>query len=113
MSDRSKALISGIKADCRAIGTILGDLVVKYSSDKHTLGVGLKYLHDVIDIDGATFARISGDDYAILRLFGDYQITDAIKLFGRIENLMDEDYEEVDGYPALSRSIYAGLGFSF
>ena len=92
---------------------ILGDLVIKHTSDMHTLGLGLKYLHDVMDIDGATFARISGDDYAILRLFGDYQITDAIKLFGRIENLMDEDYEEVDGYPALGRAIYAGLGFSF
>ena len=57
--------------------------------------------------------QISGDDYAILRLFGDYQITNAIKLVGRIENLMDEDYEEVDGYPALGRAIYAGLGFSF
>ena len=91
---------------------ILGDLVIKQSSDMHTLGLGLKYLHDVMDIDGATFARISGDDYAILRLFGDYQITDAIKLFGRIENLMDEDYEEVDGYPALGRAIYAGLGFT-
>jgi outer membrane cobalamin receptor len=34
-------------------------------------------------------------------------------LFGRIENLMDEDYEEVDGYPALGRAVYAGLGFSF
>ena len=92
---------------------ILGDLVIKQSSDMHTLGLGLKYLYDVMDIDGATFDRISGDNYAILRLFGDYQITDAIKLVGRIENLMDEDYEEVDGYPALGRAIYAGLGFSF
>ena len=92
---------------------ILGDLVIKHASDMHTLGLGLKYLHDVMDIDGANFARISGDDYAILRLFGDYQITDAIKLVGRIENLMDEDYEEVDGYPALGRAIYAGFGFSF
>ena len=91
----------------------MGDLVIKHASDMHTLGVGLKYLHDVIDLDGGTWARISGDDYAILRIFGDYQITDSIKLVGRIENLMDEDYEEVDGYPALGRSIYAGLGFSF
>jgi len=26
---------------------------------------------------------------------------------------MDEDYEEVDGYPALGRAVYAGLRFSF
>ena len=57
-----------------------------------------------MDIDGATFSTITGDDYAIMRLFGDYQITETIKLVGRIENLMDENYEEVDGYPALGRA---------
>ena len=48
-----------------------------------------------------------------MRLFGDYQITETIKLVGRIENLMDENYEEVDGYPALGRAVHAGLSFSF
>ena len=47
------------------------------------------------------------------RLVADFQLTDVIKLFGRVENLMDEDYEEADGYPALGRTIFAGLGFQF
>jgi vitamin B12 transporter len=78
-----------------------------------TLGLGLKFVHDVMDIDGGNFSTVKGDDYAIVRLFTDYQISEEIKLFGRIENLMDEGYEEVDGYPALGRAVYAGLGFSF
>jgi len=92
---------------------ILGDFVVQHANDISTLGLGLKFVHDVMDIDGGNFSTIEGDDYAIVRLFGDYQISEGIKLFGRIENLMDEDYEEVDGYPALGRAVYAGLGFSF
>jgi len=92
---------------------ILGNFVVQHANDMSTLGLGLKFVHDVMDIDGGNFSTIEGDDYAIVRLFADYQISEGIKLFGRIENLMDEDYEEVDGYPALGRAVYAGLGFSF
>jgi len=92
---------------------ILGNFVVQHANDISTLGLGLKFIHDVMDIDGGNFSTIEGDDYAIVRLFGDYQISEGIKLFGRIENLMDEDYEEVDGYPALGRAVYAGLRFSF
>ena len=92
---------------------ILGNFVVQYVNDMSSLGLGLKFVHDVMDIDGGNFSTIEGDDYAIVRLFADYQISEGIKLFGRIENLMDEDYEEVDGYPALGRAVYAGLRFSF
>ena len=92
---------------------ILGNFVVQHANDFSTLGLGLKFVQDVMDIDGGNFSTIEGDDYAIVRLFGDYKISEEIKLFGRIENLMDEGYEEVDGYPALGRAVYAGLGFSF
>jgi len=92
---------------------ILGNFVVQYANDMSSLGLGLKFVHDVLDIDGGNFSTIEGDDYAIVRLFADYQISEGIKLFGRIENMMDEDYEEVDGYPALGRAVYTGLGFSF
>jgi vitamin B12 transporter len=92
---------------------IMGNLVVQHANNERTLGIGLKLINDVMDIDGATFSTITGDDYAIMRLFGDYQITETIKLVGRIENLMDENYEEVDGYPALGRAVHAGLSFSF
>ena len=92
---------------------ILGNFVVQHANDISTLGLGLKFVQDVLDIDGGTFSTIEGDDFAILRLFGDYQISEGINLFGRIENLMNEEYEEVDGYPALGRAVYAGLGFSF
>ena len=92
---------------------IIGNLVVQHANNERTLGIGLKFINDVMDIDGATFFTITGDDYAIMRLFGDYQITETIKLVGRIENLMDENYEEVDGYPALGRAVHAGLSFSF
>ncbi len=92
---------------------ILGGLVLQHSSDAKALGLGLNFIHDVKDLDGATFATIDEDDYVVLRLFGDYRVTDTVQLTGRVENLLDKKYEEADGYPALGRAIYAGLRFSF
>lgn len=58
-------------------------------------------------------ASNENDDYMIFRLFGNYEISDDLIFNARIENLFDEKYEEVIGYPALGRAIHAGLSFSF
>ena len=53
------------------------------------------------------------DDYIIVRLFGNYEISDDLIFNARIENLFDEKYEEVIGYPALGRAVHAGLTYNF
>ena len=53
------------------------------------------------------------DDYFLVRLFGNYQISEQLILNARIENLFDENYEEVIGYPALGRAIHAGFTYNF
>ena len=90
-----------------------GNLILQHSSQSNSLGAGLTWSNDVIDVDGGNFSNIKGDDYLVLRLFGKHQINDEINVFGRIENLLDKEYEEVDGYPALGLGFYAGLKFSF
>ncbi len=47
--------------------------------------------------------------YTVLRLFGQWQATEALRLTGRIENLFDESYQPTPGYPA--NGIGAYLGF--
>ena len=92
---------------------IVGNLILQHSTQVKTIGVGLTWLHDTIDLDGSTFSRIKGEDYTVVRLYGDRQINESIKFFGRIENLLDEEYDEADGYPALGCQAYAGLRFIF
>ena len=84
-----------------------------HSTEFSTVGMSFTFSEDVIDLDGGNFSRIQGEDYQVIRLFGNYKINDGINLSGRIENLLDQDYEEVDGYPALGRGIYAGISFSY
>ena len=38
-------------------------------------------------------------------------MTDRLSLFGRVENLLDETYEDVFGFRASGVSAYIGVGF--
>ncbi|MEN3331022.1 MAG: vitamin transporter [Blastocatellia bacterium] len=68
------------------------------------------------DIDPVTGARFdasgrafSNDGYAKLNLSGSYRINRALRAFARIENLLNQDYQEVLGYPAYRLNFSAGL----
>ena len=41
---------------------------------------------------------VSLADYAVVNVGADYQINDQVQVYGRVENLLDADYQEVYGY---------------
>jgi vitamin B12 transporter len=47
--------------------------------------------------------------YTLVNLAGSYRLADGLELFGRVENLLDETYEEVLTYGAPGIAAYAGL----
>jgi outer membrane cobalamin receptor len=49
----------------------------------------------------------------VARLYGSVLLTSRVTLRTRVENLFDERYEEVYGFPALGRSIHGGLSVGF
>ena len=57
--------------------------------------------------------RVELDDFTLMTIAGSYQLLDKLKLFARMENALDEDYEEVFGYRTPGRAWYAGLSYSF
>jgi outer membrane cobalamin receptor len=70
------------------------------------------------DIDPVFFSRfdlqgrpIFNDRYSKLDLAGSYRFNSYISVFARIENLLNQDYEEVLGYPAYRFNFSAGLRF--
>ena len=53
------------------------------------------------------------EDYAFVNLAAEYEITPHVSVYARINNLTDEDYSEVFGFPALGRSAYGGFRLRF
>ncbi len=53
------------------------------------------------------------EDYAFVNVAAEYEINRRLSIFGRIDNLADEQYSEVFGFPALGRAAYGGLKVRF
>jgi len=53
------------------------------------------------------------EDYSFVNVAAEYEINPHLSLFGRINNLTNEKYAEVFGFPALGRGAYGGLRASF
>lgn len=72
---------------------------------------GIGYF-DRKDID-ASFSAVDHEDYFVVNLLTDYQFNERFALFARIENLLDEEYAVVLGYPALGRTGSIGARLEF
>ena len=59
-----------------------------------------------------TQVRVTLDSFTLVSLSGSYQINQHISLYGRIENLLDEEYEEVFGFQTLGIGVFAGVRFA-
>jgi vitamin B12 transporter len=53
------------------------------------------------------------EDYSFVNIAAEYDITPHFSVFGRIDNLADEHYSEVFGFPALGRAAYGGVKLRF
>lgn len=53
------------------------------------------------------------EDYTAMRVFASYALRRGLLAKVRAENALDERYEEVLGYPALSRAIYGSVEWRF
>ncbi|MDG2410579.1 MAG: TonB-dependent receptor [Halioglobus sp.] len=52
-------------------------------------------------------------DFEILDVSVTYNLTDALSIQGRVENALDENYEEVSGYNTPGAAGYAGIRYRF
>ena len=54
-----------------------------------------------------TEARL--DAYTLVTLAGSYDVAPGVQLFGRVENILDEDYQEIFGVEAAGVAAYGGI----
>jgi len=76
-------------------------------------GAGVAFAARRRDVDAKTFRQIDAEDYTVARLYGTWQVNPRLALKVRLENLLNESYEEVNGYPALGFGAFAGAEWRF
>ncbi|GGO53739.1 vitamin B12 transporter [Roseovarius pacificus] len=59
------------------------------------------------------FDRVKLKDYTVVNLGFTHDINDRVQLNGRITNLFDENYEELEGYGTQGRTMYLGVSARF
>jgi vitamin B12 transporter len=87
-----------------------GDLqVMRAWQDSFEFGAGLSAVAQREDVDARTYRVIDGEDYVVARVHAAWRLSAAMTLRVRCENLLNERYEDVNGYPALGRGVFASL----
>ena len=53
------------------------------------------------------------EDYSFVNVAAEYEVNPHLSIFGRIDNLVNEHYSEVFGFPAIGRAAYGGVKLRF
>ncbi len=86
----------------RHAATLSGD----WTPGKFRFGGDVRIVSDSFD-NAANTVRLDG--YAVLDLRASWQVSDAFELFGRVENVWDEQYQTAAGYGTAGRGVFVGV----
>lgn len=75
--------------------------------------VGVQRVGEREDLNFATYQAETLAAYTLVNLYASYDVRRNVTLFGRVENMMDEEYEQVLGYGTPGRAGYGGVKVTF
>lgn len=82
--------------------------VIWRPTDRGSATLTVRYNGETFDTEFANFTRVQLKAFTLVNLAGAWKLNDTVELYGRVENLFDEDYQEVSGFNAAPRAAYAG-----
>ncbi|MDA1099115.1 MAG: TonB-dependent receptor [Proteobacteria bacterium] len=81
------------------------------------LDLGINYNGRQKDIQFSNFfatrTNVSLDDFVLVNLAASYALTEKLELYGRVENLLDEDYQQILGFSNPGIGAFIGVRASF
>ena len=81
-------------------------------TDADTAAIGRVLRGETLDVEpnfGASGGLFTNDGYGMLTVGGAWTLRGALSVQARVVNALGADYEDVFGYPALGRTLYAGI----
>ena len=91
----------------------MANLGLAWHSQDARLKLALFYRESRNTVDSVNGAPVALDDYGVLDLSARYTLVQGLEVYARLENAVDEDYEEVLGYNVGGRAGYVGLRLNF
>ena len=89
------------------------DLIGQFLGERGEASATVRYVGSRRDLDPVTFSAVTAPSYVTLDLNARFAVTDWLTVYGRIENVLDEDYEDVLGFQTAGVSAYAGSRLRF
>ncbi len=67
------------------------------------------FVGERFDIDRVTFDRVRQSSFTTVNVAADYKVNEHVSLIGRVDNLLDKDYEDPNGFQRPGLGAYAGI----
>lgn len=85
------------------------------AGDRGQIALGVRLMGEREDRDFSVFPaeRVTLDRFSLVRVAASWDLTETMRLFGRIENLFGEEYEEARHFGTAGREVYVGIRAEF
>ncbi|MGK2910729.1 MAG: TonB-dependent receptor plug domain-containing protein [Sphingobium sp.] len=95
----------------RAKNIASANLSWRTSDERFGVNATVRYNGKQVDTNFATYVTAPLDAFTLVNLGADFTVVPGVSIYGRVENLFDEDYVENVGFLAPGRAAYAGIKF--
>jgi len=87
------------------------NLNYSFLENKASLNFELNYVDKQLDLDFSSFpaTEVELDDYTLVNITASYDVNNDVQLYARVDNLLDDEYQDVFGFETLGQAIYTGL----
>jgi vitamin B12 transporter len=69
----------------------------------------LRYVGERADVDRVTFATVDQPGFVTVDVAGEYALDQRVSLIGRVDNILDERYDDPNGFLRPGLGAYVGV----
>jgi vitamin B12 transporter len=89
------------------------DLIWGFLDNRAELAANILYVGDRKDLTRKSPPADTLGDYVTLNLTGRIKVNESLTIFARVDNVLDEDYEDIFGFGTAGASAYGGIRLEY